>query len=118
MIPPKSESPAKTTMMTVEQAKGWQKRHGEEIRDLAMKGDVLARRVMAQYMVYWERKDSGDRKVALDATTEWLKWLNEYIVRDLTIGERERLKAKYDHHADDDVLKDVYGGRLTKRDLN
>lgn len=118
MTQPENESPA-TTMMTVEQAKGWQFQHGVEIRDLATKGDKLARRVIAQYMVYWERKDSHDKAVVADATTEWLKWLNEYIVRDLTIGERDRLRAKYNHHADDDAIRsDVYGGKLTKRDLN
>lgn len=121
MTQPENESPAKTTRpgMTVEQAKGWQFNHGEEIRDLAAKGDKLAQRVIAQYFVYFDRKDSSDRKFAEQATTEWLKWLNEYIVRDLTIGERERLRAKYNHHADDDAIRsDVYGGKLSKRDLN
>lgn len=111
-------SPGKTTgMMTVEQAKGWQYNHGEEIRDLAAKGDKLAQRVIAQYFVYHERKDSTDRRVVEDATREWLKWLNEYIVRDLTIGERDVLRSRYDHHADDDVIQ-IKGEVLHKRDIN
>jgi hypothetical protein len=113
-----NENQAKTTMMTLEQAKGWQFQHGEEIRDLAAKGDKLAQRVIAQYMVYWDRKDSSDRRVAEEATTEWIKWLNEYIVRHLTIGERDALKSKFDSHKDDTVIRDVYGSKLTKRDLN
>lgn len=105
--------------MSLQDAKNWQFQHGEEIRDLAMKGDPLAKRVIAQYMVYWERKDAQDLKVVADATHEWLKWLNEYIVRDLTIGERDRLRAMYDHHANDDaIVSPIYGGKLTKRDLN
>lgn len=113
------ESPAKTTGMTVEQAKSWQFNHGEEIRDLAGKGDRVAQKVIAQYVVWWERRNSHDRKVALEAETEWLKWLNEYIVRDLTIGERDRLRAKYDHHANDNAIRSpIYGGNLTKRDIN
>lgn len=114
-----NENPAKTTGMTIDQAKGWQFQHGEEIRDLAAKGDKLAQRVIAQYFVYFDRKDSSDRKVVLDAETEWLKWLNEYIVRDLTVGERDRLRAKYDHHANDNEIQSpIYGGKLTKRDIN
>lgn len=109
----------RTTMpgMTIDDAKKWQFQHGEEIRDLAAKGDKLARRVIVQYFVWYDRKNSRDRRIAHDAATEWLKWLNEYIVRDLTIGERDLLRAKYDHHADDDVIK-IKNEILHPRDIN
>lgn len=105
-------------MMSIEDAKNWQYRHGEEIRDLAAKGDRVAQKVIAQYMVWWERKDAHDRKVAEDAAREWIKWLNEYIVRHLTIGGREEVKSKFDVGKDDHVILDIYGGIISKRDIN
>lgn len=106
-----------TGMMTVDQAKGWQFQHGEEIRDLAGKGDKLAQRVIASYFVYHDRCRSSDRKRAAEATDYWIKTLNEYIVRDLTIPARAELRSKFDHHADDDVIK-IKGEIIRPRDIN
>lgn len=88
--------------MTTPELFQWMKLHRHEIDKLLLAKEPLAVKVYTHYVAFYHhlgtRYEKGHER-------EFRRWMNEYIARDLTIGERKILREKYGVFEDDDQIK-------------